>query len=450
MVKSSSLRRISRFNHSSTAQHSIVSKSIILQYNYRSITLYLFILLFAVTILQSSSILSPTEIKTHVAKTTTTSPQQASKNNNNNNNNNHLAAVSSHVISDKIKTTTPTTLPSITPSTTISTTSTANSNNNSSSIHKTVISKAPVINPIKNSDSSSSNNQQVSLPLSNKDNNNKDYQHYNPAIVNLTQKFNPSTISSSSPIRLTQLPSSSPSSFEKHISGKNPTMTITPRNLSTVVNDNYNHPTNVHNSIPTNNHLAAVSSHVISDKIKTTTPTTMSTTNLPSSYSSSSSIPSKNPNQILYHYYESLRISTQQQLQLQQQQGQQLDSITNSNFNSDPIPIKILTANPGPDQKVKEGKKVTLHGTASDDSSSSSNTDDQLNFLWKQISGKSVKLHHEDTAKAKFKAPHVKKTTKLKFQLTVYDDNGNVSSDTVKIIVKSHKHSNSDKHKHHH
>jgi hypothetical protein len=436
-----------------------VSKSIILPYNYRSITLYLFILLFAVTILQSSSILSPTEIKTHVAKTTTTSPQQASKNNNNNN---HLAAVSSHVISNKIKTTTP---PSTTPSTTMSTTSTANSNNNSSSIHKTVISKASVINPIKNSDSSSSNNnQQVSLPLSNKDNNNIDYHHYNPAIVNLTQKFNPSTISSSSPIRLTQLPSSYSSSFEKHISGKNPTMTITPRNLSTVVNDNYNHPTNVHNSIPTNNHLAAVSSHVISDKIKTatpttpTTPTTMSTTNLPSSSSSSSSsssIPSKNPNQILSHYYESLRISTQQQLQLQQQQqqqGQQLNSITNSNFNSDPIPIKILTANAGPDQKVKEGKKVTLHGTASDDSSSSSsrsNTDDQLNFLWKQISGKSVKLHHEDTAKAKFNAPHVKKTTKLKFQLTVYDDNGNISSDTVKIIVKSHKHSHIDKHKHH-
>jgi K319L-like, PKD domain len=421
-----------------------VSKSIILPYNYRSITLYLFILLFAVTILQSSSILSPTEIKTHVAKTTTTSPQQASKNNNNNNN--HLAAVSSHLISDKIKTATP-------PSTTMST---ANSNNNSSSIHKTVISKASVINPIKNSDSSSSNNnQQVSLPLSNKDNNNKDYQHYNPAIVNLTQKFNPSTISSSSPIRFTQLPSSYSSSFEKHISGKNPTMTITPRNLSTVVNDNYNHPTNVHNSIPTNNHLASVSSHLISDKIKTTTPTTpttMSSTNLPSSYSSSFSIPSKNPNQILYHYYESLRISTQQQLQLQQQQqqqGQQLNSITNSNFNSDPIPIKILTANAGPDQKVKEGKKVTLHGTASDDSSSSSNTDDQLNFLWKQISGKSVKLHHEDTAKAKFNAPHVKKTTKLKFQLTVYDDNGNISSDTVKIIVKSHKHSHIDKHKHH-
>jgi hypothetical protein len=102
----------------------------------------------------------------------------------------------------------------------------------------------------------------------------------------------------------------------------------------------------------------------------------------------------------------------------------------------------IITANAGLDQKVKEGKKVTLSGAGS-----SSNTN-QLSFFWNQISGKSVKLHYIDTAKAKFKAPHVKKSTNLGFQLTVYDGNGCSSSDTLKAIVKSHKHNHSQKHKH--
>ena len=113
----------------------------------------------------------------------------------------------------------------------------------------------------------------------------------------------------------------------------------------------------------------------------------------------------------------------------------------------------IITANAGHNQKVKEGKQVTLHGAGSDSGTSSSGSktdDDQLNFLWNQIAGKPVNLRHIDTHNAKFKAPHVKKTGYLGFQLIVYvyDGNGNSSSDTVKIIVRSHKDTHSHNHEH--
>ena len=140
-------------------------------------------------------------------------------------------------------------------------------------------------------------------------------------------------------------------------------------------------------------------------------------------------------------YYELSKISIKKTRPQQQQQEQELKSKTSSDLDSVPMGV-IITANAGLDQKVKEGKKVTLRGAGS-----SSNTD-QLNFFWNQISGKSVKLHHMDTTKAKFKAPHVKKSTNLGFQLTAYDGNGYSSSDTLKVIVKSQKHNHSHKHKH--
>jgi K319L-like, PKD domain len=140
-------------------------------------------------------------------------------------------------------------------------------------------------------------------------------------------------------------------------------------------------------------------------------------------------------------YYELSKISIKKSRPQQQQQEQELNTKTSSDSDFVREGI-IITANAGLDQKVKEGKKVTLSGAGS-----SSNTN-QLSFFWNQISGKSVKLHYIDTAKAKFKAPHVKKSTNLGFQLTVYDGNGYSSSDTLKVIVKSHKHNHSHKHKH--
>jgi hypothetical protein len=192
-------------------------------------------------------------------------------------------------------------------------------------------------------------------------------------------------------------------------------------------------------NIHKNSHLAIVPHHVVPPTRMTTTTAIKNYTSVAHKTIASTQIPISNDDSTKI-YYESSPISTRKS-QLQQQQEQELKSTTDTDLDSSPI----ITANAGPDQEVKERKKVTLHGAGSD--SRSSNTD-QLYFLWNQISGKSVKLHHMDTAKAKFKAPHVKKTTKLGFQLTVYNGNGNSSSDTVKIIVKSDKHTHGHKHKH--
>jgi hypothetical protein len=196
-------------------------------------------------------------------------------------------------------------------------------------------------------------------------------------------------------------------------------------------------PNNNTRNIHINSHLAIVPHHVVIPTKMTTT--SNNNTSVAHKTIASTQIPISNDDSTKI-YYESSSISTKKSQLQQQQQEQELKSTTDTDLDSSPI----ITAIAGPDQKVKERKKVTLHGASGD--SRSSNTD-QLYFLWNQISGKSVKLHHIDTAKAKFKAPHVKKTTKLGFQLTVYDGNGNSSSDTVKIIVKSDKHTHSHKHK---
>jgi hypothetical protein len=123
-------------------------------------------------------------------------------------------------------------------------------------------------------------------------------------------------------------------------------------------------------------------------------------------------------------------------------QSQQRRSIDHLNLES--MSVGII-ANAGLNQKVKEGKKVTLDGTGSGTDQKNSI---KLNFSWKQIAGKSVKLSHFNTAKAKFKAPHVKKTTKLTFKFTVEDGKGNSNSDTISVIVKPHKHKHKLTHEH--
>jgi hypothetical protein len=256
-------------------------------------------------------------------------------------------------------------------------------------------------------------NQQVSLPIIN----NHNIHNYTHTVTNSSNQ-NTKTFSLSQQ-----------SSIGKSVSENNLTTRVALRSLP--ISNNNNSTSNIH----TNSHLVIVPpfSKITNTSTNNSVHKTVINTHLPVSNEDSAKI------------YELSKTSIKK-LQLQQQQEEQeLKSKTSSDF--DPLPMGvIITANAGQDQKIKEGKKVTLHGAGSD-SGSSSNTD-QLNFLWNQISGKSVKLHHIDTAKAKFKAPNVKKTTKLGFQLTVYDGNGNSSSDTVKIIVKSHKHTHSHKHKH--
>jgi hypothetical protein len=264
-------------------------------------------------------------------------------------------------------------------------------------------------------------NQQISPPISNNNN-----------IHNYTATLTNSSTHNTKIFSLSQQ-----SSIGKSISNDNPRNTTTLKSLPLSNNNNNNN-----NHI--NSHLAIVPRHVVTPtKIITTTTSTATKNNTSIVHKSiaSSQIPISNDDSTKT-YYDSSSIGTKNsQGQQQQQQEQDIKSTTSPGLDS----LPIIAANAGPDQKVKEGKKVILHGDGAS-GLSSSNTN-QLYFLWNQISGKSVKLHHIDTIKAKFKAPHVKKTaTKLGFQLTVYDGNGNGSSDIVKIIVKSHKHS----HKHRH
>jgi len=90
------------------------------------------------------------------------------------------------------------------------------------------------------------------------------------------------------------------------------------------------------------------------------------------------------------------------------------------------------TANAGPDKEVIEGDKITLDGSKSSDPDGSI-----ISSSWKQVSGsKSVKLINPDSVSPSFKAPFVKNDTPLTFQLTVTDNNGRTSNDTVNILVR--------------
>lgn len=87
-------------------------------------------------------------------------------------------------------------------------------------------------------------------------------------------------------------------------------------------------------------------------------------------------------------------------------------------------------ANAGTNQTVTEGTTgVTLDGSASTD-------DGSITFQWQQLSGSSVSLTNANTAIASFDAPAVTATTELVFQLTVTDNDNNVSSDTVSVFVQ--------------
>jgi K319L-like, PKD domain len=383
-----------------------VNKSIIVPYNYRTLTLSLLLLVFVVVIFV---MLYYNRISVHEKTIPITNPsttassaivKEVSVNDNMSKNNNDIHAKSLP--------------PPIVPPAAIK-------------VH-IVKTTASLLQP---SSKSNTSNQQVSRPISN--NNNKDYyHHHSPTIINSTQTVNSSTIPS--------LPQASLS--VKYIPNKNATMMVTTSRSLPIVDNNTN---NIQNNIPINNHLATVPHHVLPSKMTTTTNNNNNGSIVHKTIIRKASLTNAGPTEI---FYTPSRITTQSSPQEQIQQ--QLNPVAYSDLDS--VSIVIITANAGPNQKVKEGKKVTLDGTGSSRGGRTDQTDDNstgLNFLWKQIAGKSVKLTHSDTAKAKFKAPHVKKTTKLKFKVTVDDGNGNSDSDTVKIIVKprNHKH-NHNHHKH--
>ncbi len=90
------------------------------------------------------------------------------------------------------------------------------------------------------------------------------------------------------------------------------------------------------------------------------------------------------------------------------------------------------SADAGADQSVIEANKVQLDGSASADSDGSI-----ASHSWQQVdsSGHDVYLSDANIAKPTFAAPAVDAETNLTFQLTVTDDEGATSSDSVVITV---------------
>lgn len=87
--------------------------------------------------------------------------------------------------------------------------------------------------------------------------------------------------------------------------------------------------------------------------------------------------------------------------------------------------------NAGAPQAVTEGDDVTLDGTAQDDDGSVDSVQ------WTQLAGPEVELTGADTTTASFTAPTVATDTELVFELTVTDEDGGQSRDTVTVLVQA-------------
>ena len=93
-----------------------------------------------------------------------------------------------------------------------------------------------------------------------------------------------------------------------------------------------------------------------------------------------------------------------------------------------PSPLEGLIADAGDDQTVDAGSMVTLDG------SGSMNTDgDIAAYFWEQTAGIAVNLDDEEVDMPTFTAPS--ESTTLNFDLTIYNEDGNESSDSVTITV---------------
>lgn len=88
------------------------------------------------------------------------------------------------------------------------------------------------------------------------------------------------------------------------------------------------------------------------------------------------------------------------------------------------------TANAGPDVKVNETAKVTLHGQGKDSDGT------VVAYQWNQTAGPTVTLTGANQAQANFTAPMVGSQTKLSFQLTAKDNQGATGSDSVNVFIQ--------------
>lgn len=96
-----------------------------------------------------------------------------------------------------------------------------------------------------------------------------------------------------------------------------------------------------------------------------------------------------------------------------------------------PVANIAPTANAGPDQAVAGQTSVSLSGSGND---SDGNV---VSFRWAQIAGQSVSLTTTINALTSFESPISTSPMTLAFQLTVVDNEGATTSDTVNIIVNA-------------
>jgi len=99
------------------------------------------------------------------------------------------------------------------------------------------------------------------------------------------------------------------------------------------------------------------------------------------------------------------------------------------NITINPINVAPIT-NAGSDQTVNEGTTVALTGSGTD-------SDGTLaSYSWIQTDGSNVTVTNADTASASFDAPSTLEQLTLTFQLTVTDNEGATSTDTIDIMVE--------------
>ncbi|NAZ69015.1 glycosyl hydrolase family 18 protein [Vibrio toranzoniae] len=96
---------------------------------------------------------------------------------------------------------------------------------------------------------------------------------------------------------------------------------------------------------------------------------------------------------------------------------------------TDPV-NRIPTAAAGADQSVEGPASVSLDGSASKDSDGTI-----ANYVWSQVSGTAVTLANGNAAVASFDVVEVTQQETLTFSLTVTDNEGATSTDTVVITV---------------
>jgi hypothetical protein len=93
-----------------------------------------------------------------------------------------------------------------------------------------------------------------------------------------------------------------------------------------------------------------------------------------------------------------------------------------------PAPIAIA----GKDLKVNEGSKIKL-----DARGSRSLYDEEVSYIWKQVSGPSGAVSKSHSQNPEFKAPQVDENTNLKFELTVKSSRGLTSTDFATVTVNN-------------